>query len=623
MSFSFSKKNIEELKSHLLEFHAIVADVPKSEQDGASKDMNDSSSEAANEDMEDLLRVRKRKSSTGRPSIWKYFEKAEDGDQYCKFCEAEGISTKYKANTSSTNMRLHLVRKHGYSDECPLPSNEGEAVTERKPSVSGVWKYFCKPTRKGKILEDEHVYCGKCLENGRKIRYKASTSTTSLRKHLLAEHKIDVEDDQRVESVISTNDEDGTRRETQNFETRAVRKYFKLEAYQSWCVICEKEGHPHKFSYKTSSTILKRHLIVTHQIDPHLESNDETFPTVSQDVRTRAQEIVEQKFGRAKSYFIRIEKDLDVVYCCFCLVKDRKKGYQGTTSETNLKLHLVKKHDVTIATNDENVGRTPQLRKTNEECSVISQELAEQAKRLSETKGLKTREYFIRDAEDDAGMKHLLCVFCLVRNVRHKYSVGTGPTNLRRHLMKEHNLDPNKSLEKVPENGSSSSEDEQMMENEEESSTPFHRILIRTPAAPHIRNTKYCRSCGNHNVSFFSNFGSIFRVNNDEDESQHFLTLGDVYTEITGVQIFPDDGMSQSICYPCEANLKTAYHFKAQAVKTEDRMTQEFSIDQPMEIPAAMVKVELDSDEEDVSVKRQKRRKSKRVDYLEEYLDIE
>lgn len=255
--------------------------------------------------------------------------------------------------------------------------------------------------------------------------------------------------------------------------------------------------------------------------------------------------------------------------------------------------------------------------------------MATQAKDLSEAKGLKTREYFICDPSE---IGYLFCVFCLVQGARHKYAKSTSPTNLRRHLMLKHNVDPqNPDMGPVDDNFEDEtndfpSDDDGMLQEEENPSSlrnPVHRIMFRIPVTPQIHNTKYCRSCGNYDVSFFSKFSSNFRIN-DEDPD---LTLGEVYAEITGVQIYPDDGMSQSICYPCEANLKTAYHFKTLAAKTEDQMIQKFSIDQPIEIPTTSIKceIDIDDDSDDDAERMDKRSRAQRhkkiVDYQEEYLE--
>lgn len=303
-------------------------------------------------ELEDLGPQRKRKNTTGRPSIWKYFEKADNGEQYCKFCQAENICTKYSAATSSTNMRRHLEQKHGYSDDYSHGDVSVRDQKKKKVTVSAVWKYFCKPTRQGIVLDEEHVYCGKCLERGTKMRYNRKTSTTTLRRHLRVGHMIDLSDDEddkrpnisqiNIKSVINNDnnlseDDDGSERKRakRSMESGGIRKYFKRHSDHSWCVICEKEGNSYKFSQNTSSTILKRHLIVIHQVDPHLESvsdyiHEDDLPSLnlSPDTLAKAHEIINQQLPRPKNYFIKMEEEMDVVYCCFCLVGNRKKGYK-------------------------------------------------------------------------------------------------------------------------------------------------------------------------------------------------------------------------------------------------------------------------------------------------------
>lgn len=251
-----------------------------------------------------------------------------------------------------------------------------------------------------------------------------------------------------------------------------------------------------------------------------------------------------------------------------------------STGASVLRLHLNKIHNVSCLFAENLNKRGP--KSTELLSSVqhsITQEIIDRAKVLSETQGLKAREYFVKDSNDPG---HVFCVFCVtLKGVKHKYASSTSGSNLRRHLLLKHDWDPIK-------NSEIAHDDDLAMETNqevEERVPPVHRVLVAGPATTittETRDTKYCRSCGSYNIKFFSKFSSIFH---DDDEDKKRLTLGEVYSEVTGVQIYADDGMSQLICYPCEANLKTAYHFKTLAVETEDKMTRKFKIDQPIDLP--------------------------------------
>lgn len=313
-------------------------------------------------------------------------------------------------------------------------------------------------------------------------------------------------------------------------------------------------------------------------------------------------------------------------------MKLRTQGYKQSTSETNLKSHLVKVHNFTSFANDETPIKQRTIIVNNCEKITVSQDTAEIARVLSETKGLKTREYFIQVPNESSLL--IFCVYCLVQGFRQRYSITTSPTNLLRHLRLKHCVDPKQAetefyeenYEEVTNEVMSDDVEEIIEESEDEPITyepqPVHKVLLPTCVTPQKQNVKYCRSCGSHNISFFSRFSSLIRLDNDEPGSLPMLTLGDIYTDITGVQIYPDDGMSQAICYPCEANLKTAYHFKTQANKTEEKMVQRFSIDQPMEIPSTSIKHEIEEDSEEENLnnyQRARRRKApKRINYVED-----
>lgn len=278
------------MKSHLLEFHAIVDDFENQEEELPNEMEED-------EDPDESLPEQPKKNAA-RPSILKYFERSETGERFCKFCQAENICTKYSAHTSSTNMRMHLENKHGYTDDFSFKTK-----SSKKRTISSVWKYFCKPTRDGNILDNDHVYCGKCLENEKKLRYDIKTSTSTLRRHLMTEHSIDVSDDEEdnrpnmskvnVESVMRSieMEEEKKKRAKRITESSEIKKYFKKEAEFFLCLVCEKERKSHKFSQNTSSYVLKRHLIVKHNIDPHLESS-QVEPKLGQ--KAPPQEVVDQ-----------------------------------------------------------------------------------------------------------------------------------------------------------------------------------------------------------------------------------------------------------------------------------------------------------------------------------------
>ncbi|XP_063699563.1 uncharacterized protein LOC134830115 [Culicoides brevitarsis] len=544
----FCKSNVQELRHHLLEFHAIVLDENQCE-----------------EKFE-----RKKKYTSTRQNIWRYFERNENGEQICKKCKSENINTKYSAHTSSSNLKLHLETKHGFKK-----TEENNSQKKSKPAVSEVWKYFCKPTRKGNVVDNHYVYCGKCLESKKKTRYNLNTSTSSLKRHLFVAHKINVSDQNSPTLLFSDNDEEEIvdiseiehKKRAKRITTEsAIRRYFKLHSDHSWCLVCEREGEAHKFSQNTSSMILKRHLIVCHQIDPYLDSSENFHEKVDipSDVLKRAQEIIEQKPSRPKMYFIQLEQDLDVVYCCFCLVKEHKQGYKQSTSETNLKLHLSKCHSLSYE----------EKKKTFKPDQTISETTLETAQNVCKTKGLKPREYFI--PIPDESKKLIFCTFCMIKSHKQGYSTSTSPTNLLRHLKLTHNFDPR--------NIENDHETECNEEKQSESPSSVHQVFLCTENSTSSKNINYCRSCGKNEISFSSKFSSPFIVSDENEDSEH-LTLGDVYRDVTGIEIFPDDGMSQTICFPCEANLKIAYHFKRQSMKTEDKMIQKFSIDQPIDVP--------------------------------------
>lgn len=627
-------------------------------------------------------------------TIWNYFNNKEDGIRMCLLCQESGIVTVYGSNTGTSNLRSHLATKHGFDFSSKSIANFG--VAKKKPAVSLVWKYFCKPTRQGKILDDEYVYCGKCLEGGKRVRYTKSTSTTTLRKHLEVIHKIEVNDDEEndkpnisnldVASIMEARDDDllikKRAKRVNNLKLQAIsntRLYFieKIEdSDHRWCKLCEETGNPRKYSKNTSLTGLKRHLQTRHSFDPELDNSNQTrvhTGKISTDIPTdlidRAIEITEKKLPKVKSYFINLNTEDPNLYCTFCLGKSIKTGYKTSTSMTNLKLHLKKHHDVTVVPMPDD-SDTPKFDTCSDnstesnETEAIDLKILERARNISEKSHLKPKEYFV---QLDCNEPFVSCTFCLLKRKIHKYSSNSSSTVLKLHLVKQHNQ-----KFEVKNNVKSSSEeifDESEieiidmdtrsnyeldlkhgieMENEDDNSEsaepksvrsllkekikPIHKMLVNNITEPPKPSRKYCRSCGNFESTFFSKFSNHFQEGDGPNEN---MTLRDIYYEIVGVATYTDDGMSQLICYTCEANLKTAYQFKRKAVKTEEKMMREFGFDQPIEY--VRVKGEADGIENsseneaeyliEMSSSRKKRLRKNFDDdaptpeYLEEFFD--
>lgn len=692
---------------------------------------------------------------------------------FCVFCLLKGLRQIYTVHANSTTLRNHLKNKHNFdfnnTDETNLniidvwfEVKEVEIIKEEDPLL-----YQQEPVQ-GNLLQVPSTLQG-YHSNMDKVQEESSNQENRT-----------INDDESSEGSVTISNKFSE-------PTEAILKYYKMDKGYFWCKVCEKEKLLRQFSQRTSIETLIQHLINWHQIDPLLvtvrgangEQNLIRLEIIPPNDITRAQRIIDQQPTRPRDFFIPCDRKLHVwkknyIYCCFCLVKRQEKTYTTKTKEPLLRNHLIKVHNI----DPFSTGNTPMKQKSQRKRVArvkisVSQETADMARELSETKGLPTERYFIKIPDEPQNL--MFCIFCMLKGFRLEYSVKSCPTFLLRHLIRNHNFDPDDSSHMynayVADTEEQSSNQESGIINDNDSSkvleknvngpsifgffeaavngemicslcklenirtkykaftssstlrrhmkvihgyTDFfvkRRKFADTTATPvkqlpntrtasshttsliqettdmagdlsemtelqprkyfiqmleepqnlifcvfciskgvrlpypvntdltdlvtHLRvqhkidsmnveeanlvissvhsgleegevikeeaveieklkmfqedtevlsalqepNIHYCRSCRSDNIS--SIFSSIFYPNNDDKESSlKNFTFGDLYTEMTGVQIHPDDGMPQGICNHCEERLKAAYRFRRRANRMEETNVQNFSTNQ-------------------------------------------
>lgn len=397
-------------------------------------------------------------------------------------------------------------------------------------------------------------------------------------------------------------------RKGKNKKLSAARPYYHTaeddDEYVQ-CSPCFSENKIHKYRKTTSSSTLKSHLVQKHSIDPDVEEaenskavveegeiseiNTEAPLTFDQEILERAQKIVSIKTRKIRTYFFRLG-DEEAFCCAFCIINGIKKSYKPTTSTSGLRRHMISAHQL------DPLGyfRTEQA----SEILLNEEQLAESIAGTNKSKESEVWKYFCRkeivkdDTEVTLDEDYIYCSLCWNAPVRqiHKYKNSTSSGALKRHLAARHGT-----LIENRRHRTSTGRTEDQEENSERQTEIYIEeldILPETQAPrapsipplpqppPKIQVQKYCRSCGKKDAGFFTKLSAVFD-DADSDESEHpeQISLADMYCDITGIRVKSDDGMSQLVCYLCEANLKSAYKFRKIALDNESEMLRKLLLD--------------------------------------------
>lgn len=567
--------------------------------------------------------------SSRMSGVWNYFEPDVTGTKvYCILCKEIKLAHSYSCTSSTSNLRKHLKSFHSISvDNFKRVKVEKKEKVKKKSSVSKVWKYFSK--KLGSSAEEkklDFVYCVKCLENNVQQKYRRSSSTGTLKAHLRAVHNIDLneinpmdDDDESHQNETINETQAGQSTDTlqEELQVREIKSNKRLSSarpfFQSqpddkeylYCILCLNENHIHKYKTTTSTTSMKAHLIQRHQVDPDVESLEVEEETLNSDPKVlqpsfdildvpvnvceAAKRIILVKSRKVRTYFMKLEGNGDEVFCAYCLAHNVKKGYKPRTSTSGLRRHLATAHHFDPL----------KLFQNNQ---VDDEDLDEEAfndsiRNLNKNRASEVWRYFSqKEIEEPDGTfrldtDHIYCTLCWNAPIREyqKYAISTSSGSLRRHLLSRHELllpTVHKNLQKMHWNNQ---EVEETIEEEEDDAADYdicnggeevvdhdaalsEQPVIIQPVRS--KQEKYCRACGRTDAGFFTKLTALFDDADDEiiDETTSNLTLGDLYWELTGIKVNANTGMSQLICYMCEANLKSSFKFKKIALETEKLM---------------------------------------------------
>lgn len=264
-----------------------------------------------------------------------------------------------------------------------------------------------------------------------------------------------------------------------------------------------------------------------------------------------------------------------------------KKTYKPTTSTSGLRRHLISAHEL------DPLGYF----KSDSASEVVlnEEQLAESIAGTNKAKESEVWKYFCRKEieKDDTTVTldedYIYCSLCWNAPVRqvHKYKNTTSSGALKRHLAARHgtiieNRRQRLSTGKGEEDQDDESSDRQNDIYIEEIDSVLPKTSSQASLLPQVvlKVPKYCRSCGNKDAGFFTKLSAVF----DDADSNEFgepeqISLAELYHQVTGIRVKPDDGMSQLVCYLCEANLKSAYKFRKTALETETEMLRKLYVE--------------------------------------------
>lgn len=569
--------------------------------------------------------------SSRMSGVWTYFEPDVSGTKvYCILCKELKLAHSYSCTSSTSNLRKHLKSFHSISvDNFKRTKVEKKEKIKKKSTVSKVWKYFSKNlSQTSDDREQDFVYCTKCLENDVQQKYRRSSSTGTLKAHLRTVHNIDLNEVAAVEEdEEDANQQDPDEpapghcgklldespvKEKVNKRLSSARPFFQSQPDDKdylYCILCLNDNHVHKYKTTTSTTSMKAHLMQRHQVDPDVEGldleeihkDDESSKVtraafevleVPADIREAAERLTTVKSRKIRTYFMKLSEDGDLVYCAFCLAQTVKKGYKPRTSTSGLRRHLATAHAFDPL----------KLFQNNQ---VDDEDLDEEAftdsiRNLNKNRASEVWRYFSQKEveQSDGSMRldtdYIYCTLCWNAPIREyqKYAISTSSGSLRRHLLSRHELLlPTMQRTRWGRREDTIEEEDEPNDDGEELADPV--LIEPPPVAVKSKPKKYCRSCGRTDAGFFTKLTNLFDDADDEiiDETTTNLTLGDLYYEVTGIKIQNDDGMSQLICYMCEANLKNSFKFKKIALETEkimyDKLQDEYVSDEPYEVYVA------------------------------------
>uniref|UniRef100_A0A336LU81 CSON000097 protein n=1 Tax=Culicoides sonorensis TaxID=179676 RepID=A0A336LU81_CULSO len=603
--------------------------------------------------------------------VWQYFEEQiHEQKVYCLVCREGNVIHSYSTNSSTSNLRKHLKSAHDIEVENYRPLMKKDKNEDKRGyGISRVWKYFCKVTKNGKIQERDFVYCAECLKLGVQHRYKQTSSTGTLKAHLRSIHEINIDSGREyTEQTTNINDEP-VPISVAGLEASLVKslvrrgKHKKLSSARAYfhdvidddeyiqCSPCLSENKTHKYRKSTSSSTLKTHLVQKHGIDPDSEenavsmkedeqvnsaNNEDVFIRFEDSIQERAKKLTSIKTRKVRTYFFRIN-DEENFSCAFCIVNGIKKSYKPTTSTSGLRRHLMSTHQIDPL----------EYFQSNSNVVLNEEQIAESIAATNRAKESHVWKFFCRKeiTDEDSNVvldqDYVYCSICWNAPVRqiHKYRNTTSSGALKRHLAVRHGMNientRQRSLSKHQGLNDIEIEDDEEDEIEEEENDESQNVFIEEfnvtdepikipspqPLPPPKLIPKHCRSCGKQDAGFFTKLSAVFDDDTNEFEKPEQISLSDLYFEVTGIRVNPEDGLSQLICYLCEANLKSSYKFRKTALETEKAMLEKLGVDQE----GSEQEIEmLDEDEDEYSevqeivVERKQKRKQSFNDYSNE-----
>lgn len=257
-----------------------------------------------------------------------YYSVLEDGKGMikCDMCTKNGLSSIFAKGSAHTILFRHLRMTHNIIIHTPKAAVEDEP---QRKNISTAWKYFCKITKKGQIIEDGFLYCGECLKKNIKKRYKSTTSTGTLSIHLQVHHNILCDELWNGSPVNKT------------------RKFFKKrnnDPTHVYCRLCLKANKYQKYKVSTSTSTLKIHLENKHGLDPF-----------DSDVNLTNSSDEDSDNEGVRLEHVNEPVNEDYTECMLCSDEGVDTGFTGDNREALLNEHLATQHGINTEHKEEHL----------------------------------------------------------------------------------------------------------------------------------------------------------------------------------------------------------------------------------------------------------------------------
>uniref|UniRef100_A0A6P7G7N8 Uncharacterized protein LOC114338666 n=1 Tax=Diabrotica virgifera virgifera TaxID=50390 RepID=A0A6P7G7N8_DIAVI len=358
-----------------------------------------------------------KKGGKKRSTVWKYFTKLPNSNiPCCNICKAQMSS---KSGTS--NLWRHIAGKHHnihkekeggsstdeHSDNDSVSEDELKDTSKRRSSI---WRYFSI------VSDSDTARCNYC---GVELAYKSSTG--NLWKHVARKHPDETSNIiNESTSEESSDDDEEPQNDDHNVQSKMWKYFTKVSDsdFLASCNYCQK-----RFSYKTSTGNLKKHVYRKHSKQLAENSEDDTDENTSSDGEQK-----DSNSGKKVSPMWKLFRKVpnsDYIACCRLCRK--RISYKTTTS--NLQRHIGRRHPKYLSLKYRNRISYTARRRNTALCARNAQKYKNELLNFNKS-GSSLWDLFSKIEASDSIASCKIC--------RNQLSYKTTTGNLKKHMYRKH-----------------------------------------------------------------------------------------------------------------------------------------------------------------------------------------